>query len=884
MTLISLWQNRRKQIRRLYRRWRTTILAKRLHTYSNRPKLAKAYLIIALALLFGTTLLWSLLGARLQQSNADQLVNAYLFQDGPTFHGAVFPAQHSFLIKWPLFLLVKLFGYSAAGFVGLTAAVVMLTVGMLVFLLSRINRQPIILGTLCLMLASILLLIPAQPYPGGLLPLNMAMATTRNLEYILYIAGLFCLVKAPRLRSRQFYAAVILFSLLVASDKLFLYISFGGALLALISYIAYKRWRLVNLSWRWLLISISGGLGAVVIVWLINYAQLTHIGIEARSLGGPTTYGLAHGLKAIGLGVIYAIGGLLTNFGANPAYDSLTIQQIPRSLVHNLYSLAGPAYAVNLGVFRFGLIISLRFFLRSLRPVKSNKAIQDWAESLAILLLWTTLAAICLFVATNHYYVVDGRYLSVSLFTMFVVLASWTRGKRLLPELWLLSIVLLGISIVFGLIAAVGTYQTQKRALATVDQRNKVIGQTINNHRVDVLIGDYWRVIPTKSITGNSRQTVLPLADCSKPRTVLTSSQWQPDLRYHSFAYLLTLDGSLTGYPHCTLRQVAAAYGLPSSSALIAGTLSKPKELLLFYDHGIHKSFSKTVGRPPLSTTVLPIKLADLPRPNCHAPAIMHIVAHQDDDLLFMNPDVLHGIKTGHCISSVYLTAGDAGAAARYWLAREQGSEAAYSQMLGTKAVWIQHIARLPGGQLVMVANPSDNRRITLIFMRLPDGNLQGEGFGVSNHESLASLEAGSLTRIETVDHKSNYDANQLTAGLAALMHLYKPAEIRTQSNYASVLYPDHSDHSATGYFASLAHKQYEAEQYGGNLTVPIKFYIGYPIRQFVPNVSGRDLMAKENAFLAYAVFDDSVCRSIKQCRTIPTYGNYLDKQYRNPY
>ena len=39
----------------------------------------------------------------------------------------------------------------------------------------------------------------------------------------------------------------------------------------------------------------------------------------------------------------------------------------------------------------------------------------------------------------------------------------------------------------------------------------------------------------------------------------------------------------------------------------------------------------------------------------------MQIVAHEDDDLLFMNPDLEHAIDAGSCVRTIYVTAGDAG-------------------------------------------------------------------------------------------------------------------------------------------------------------------------------------------------------------------------------
>ena len=66
-----------------------------------------AYLFVASIILALTTIYWSILGGRLQNSNADELINSYLFQNAQTFHQASLPGAHTFLLKWPLFYFIK---------------------------------------------------------------------------------------------------------------------------------------------------------------------------------------------------------------------------------------------------------------------------------------------------------------------------------------------------------------------------------------------------------------------------------------------------------------------------------------------------------------------------------------------------------------------------------------------------------------------------------------------------------------------------------------------------------------------------------------------------------------------------------------------------------
>src|SRR4051812_7558258 len=55
----------------------------------------------------------------------------------------------------------------------------------------------------------------------------------------------------------------------------------------------------------------------------------------------------------------------------------------------------------------------------------------------------------------------------------------------------------------------------------------------------------------------------------------------------------------------------------------------------------------------------------------CTSGATLTIVAHEDDDLLFRNPDIGREISSGRCIETLYVTAGDANSGPTYWQSRE---------------------------------------------------------------------------------------------------------------------------------------------------------------------------------------------------------------------
>jgi len=61
----------------------------------------------------------------------------------------------------------------------------------------------------------------------------------------------------------------------------------------------------------------------------------------------------------------------------------------------------------------------------------------------------------------------------------------------------------------------------------------------------------------------------------------------------------------------------------------------------------------------------------------------LNIVAHQDDDILFMNPDILNAVVAGHRQVTVFITAGNVDPDDQtYAMEREEGAIAGYSKLL----------------------------------------------------------------------------------------------------------------------------------------------------------------------------------------------------------
>ncbi len=252
-----------------------------------------------------------------------------------------------------------------------------------------------------------------------------------------------------------------------------------------------------------------------------------------------------------------------------------------------------------------------------------------------------------------------------------------------------------------------------------------------------------------------------------------------------------------------------------------------------------------------------------VPSPRAHpAPSstcvdgTMVVVAHEDDDLLFASPDLAADIASGRCVHTVFLTAGDDAQGTAYWKGREAGSEAAYAAMAGVADRWTASVTTVLGHDLrtmTLVGEP----QISLVFVRLPDGNRSGAGMAVHDHESLMKLWLGSLSTIHAVDGSTSFTASGLEQTLAALITSDAPTTIRTMDWTRAFDTGDHADHTATALFVRSAAV---ASTDASRRSVDLLSYEGYPAWTRPPNVADLGLRRKAAAVTAYAPFDPDLC------------------------
>ncbi|MFF3001970.1 PIG-L family deacetylase [Kitasatospora sp. NPDC057940] len=256
-------------------------------------------------------------------------------------------------------------------------------------------------------------------------------------------------------------------------------------------------------------------------------------------------------------------------------------------------------------------------------------------------------------------------------------------------------------------------------------------------------------------------------------------------------------------------------------------------------------------------------------------PLFMQVVAHEDDDILFMNPDLSNAIALGTPSVTVFVTAGNAtgdpcatvcwdtaGEPLRTWN-RQMGAVNAYSRMAGvgdtdpaTDEVghWTVEAWTVAGKQVERYV--LKDRQVHLIFLNLHDAGL---GAVLAGGTDTTVVPVGS-----PLSGPSTYTAADVVEVLRQLMVTYQPTVLRAQDELPDRRYSgDHSDHVSAAKFAGQA-----ALLYGGGL-IQVN-YRDYNISDSPVNLDPATTGAKGVFVSEYAGHDHS--------------GNYSDAWFSRMY
>lgn len=283
------------------------------------------------------------------------------------------------------------------------------------------------------------------------------------------------------------------------------------------------------------------------------------------------------------------------------------------------------------------------------------------------------------------------------------------------------------------------------------------------------------------------------------------------------------------------------------------------------------------------------------------AGSVVQVVAHPDDDLFFMNPDLSRSLLSGTPVATVYLTSGEAdginratgGAAkdpeqpsdrAHYAEARQNGIRSAYAQMAtgDRTSAWRRTVMSTAGGGQaeldVLIAKP----HVNLVWLQLREARTTGG----DNPDSLRGLWNGripalasQLTSGTPVKQHFTYSKDQLIQAISGVLERYRPTTIRMQDPTPgrydhSGKYTDHQDHMYAARFAQAGAAAY-AERVKNRPHFSVQNYLGYHNGTLPHTLDPQTAETKTGFLKTYAWHDgQNYCGSPSGCGDRKVAGN----------
>lgn len=240
-------------------------------------------------------------------------------------------------------------------------------------------------------------------------------------------------------------------------------------------------------------------------------------------------------------------------------------------------------------------------------------------------------------------------------------------------------------------------------------------------------------------------------------------------------------------------------------------------------------------------------------------------VAHPDDDLLFMNPDILSDVQAGQPTWVVYMTAGNLvrgpdGMA--YADERVNGIRAAYARAARVPEGCDFQLLTLAGGRPVATNYLTHAPHVRLVypFINAASGADNGDLYGMWHDPAYAA---------QPIDGRPSYKSESFVEMLRALIAHVDPAFLRILDPNGQQA-GDHIDHTYAARFAAAANTDSS-----GRVARRMDGYFGYTVQQWPSTLGGYWVTEKAAAWAAYRPHDSAFSGN-------PTaWDHVMDRQQR---
>lgn len=282
--------------------------------------------------------------------------------------------------------------------------------------------------------------------------------------------------------------------------------------------------------------------------------------------------------------------------------------------------------------------------------------------------------------------------------------------------------------------------------------------------------------------------------------------------------------------------------------------------------------------------------------------SFVHVIAHPDDSLYFMNPELEQSIRSGAPTITVCLTGGESDGRnalantpgypklperrPEFVRARINGLREATAQMATGDwlSPWkVETLSLLPGLQVelqTLKAAP----QVQLIFMELVEARF----IRVPRRESLRGLWLGATPKLPTlvpahspVKRGFLYTRQQVIDSLVAVFDRYRPTVVRTldpspthravQQQFpgsppelTGISHYDHQDHTTSAYFAQAALAEYWGR--GHARPTAVESFVGYEVSLLPSNLDAATTRHKVKILDTYGWADGKDCGDAAGC------------------
>lgn len=233
----------------------------------------------------------------------------------------------------------------------------------------------------------------------------------------------------------------------------------------------------------------------------------------------------------------------------------------------------------------------------------------------------------------------------------------------------------------------------------------------------------------------------------------------------------------------------------------------------------------------------------------CPKGSVAAFVAHQDDDLLFVNPAISDAVAAGACVTVVHVIGGYSSSSSlgtfHYVTNREAAAKAAYERMTQSTG-WTETVVTLAQHSVHRMA--LSGTQVVLVEMRITAGDARAPG----NAPLALMIDAGTtVTTWPMADQTSaatTYNRTGLIATLRAIMKDVGATKILTL-NPDTLPSKEHPDHIYVARAARLAAQ-------GLGEVLPIQYHLTYPTSALPRNVAYAKIQDKRDISAAFFNID----------------------------